>query len=120
MSDVVRHASRDEQLALIRAHPDLVGRLARENKLTRESTGEQAAAGLTTLTLRSPPLSSGTTPPTVNASLSFRHLRAQNKKDAIVAAFPLRLTTHWIRRSRRRSREIDKIAELRLRDAIWE
>src|SRR5262249_27346832 len=39
MSDVVRAATIDEQLALIRAHPDLVGRLAREGRLTRESTG---------------------------------------------------------------------------------
>ena len=30
----------------IRAHPDLVGRLAKEGRLTGESTREQAAAGL--------------------------------------------------------------------------
>ncbi|HVJ45376.1 MAG TPA: 2-oxo-4-hydroxy-4-carboxy-5-ureidoimidazoline decarboxylase, partial [Luteolibacter sp.] len=32
--------------ALIRAHPDLAGRLARQGKLTAESTREQAAAGI--------------------------------------------------------------------------
>ncbi|MBA2278081.1 MAG: 2-oxo-4-hydroxy-4-carboxy-5-ureidoimidazoline decarboxylase [Chloroflexia bacterium] len=36
----------DRHLTLIRAHPDLVGRAALAGTLTRESTGEQAAAGL--------------------------------------------------------------------------
>lgn len=42
----MRGASRDRQLALIRAHPDLAGRLAQQNRLTAESTKEQASAGL--------------------------------------------------------------------------
>src|ERR1700694_3041150 len=42
----MQSALRDKQLALIRAHPDLAGRLARQNQLTRESTKEQATAGL--------------------------------------------------------------------------
>jgi allantoate deiminase/N-carbamoyl-L-amino-acid hydrolase len=39
-------ASEDEQLGLIRAHPELAGKAAIAGKLTRESTGEQASAGL--------------------------------------------------------------------------
>src|ERR1700734_424192 len=35
-----------KQLDLIRAHPDLVGKLAQAGQLTPESAGEQAAAGL--------------------------------------------------------------------------
>lgn len=46
----MRAAPRDRQLALIRAHPDLAGRLARQNQLTAESTREQASAGLDRLT----------------------------------------------------------------------
>jgi 2-oxo-4-hydroxy-4-carboxy-5-ureidoimidazoline decarboxylase len=46
----MRAAARERQLALIRAHPDLAGRLARQNKLTAESTREQASAGLDRLT----------------------------------------------------------------------
>src|SRR5262245_31911115 len=42
----MRAATADERLGLIRAHPDLAGRLARQGALTRESTGEQASAGL--------------------------------------------------------------------------
>jgi 2-oxo-4-hydroxy-4-carboxy-5-ureidoimidazoline decarboxylase len=46
MCAVVRAAPREEQLALIRAHPDFVGRAALAGALTRESTAEQRAAGL--------------------------------------------------------------------------
>jgi len=46
----MRAAPRDRQLALIRAHPDLAGRLAQQKKLTAESTREQASAGLDQLT----------------------------------------------------------------------
>jgi 2-oxo-4-hydroxy-4-carboxy-5-ureidoimidazoline decarboxylase len=46
----MRAASEQRQLALIRAHPDLAGRLAQQHKLTAESTREQASAGLTRLT----------------------------------------------------------------------
>lgn len=46
----MRGAARDRQLALIRAHPDLAGRLAQQNQLTAESTREQASAGLNRLT----------------------------------------------------------------------
>jgi len=46
----MRAATPDRQLALIRAHPDLAGRLARQNALTAESTREQAGAGLNRLT----------------------------------------------------------------------
>src|SRR5271154_1652770 len=46
LCDRVRSAAPDRQLALIRAHPDLVGRLT----LTAESQREQASAGLDALT----------------------------------------------------------------------
>lgn len=46
----MRAAPRDEQLALVRAHPDLAGRLARSGGLTASSAAEQAAAGLDRLT----------------------------------------------------------------------
>lgn len=42
----VRRAAPERQLALVRAHPDLAGRLARTGRLTAASTREQAAAGL--------------------------------------------------------------------------
>ena len=39
-------ASEDEQLGLIRAHPELAGKAAIAGQLTAESAGEQAASGL--------------------------------------------------------------------------
>lgn len=50
MVDVVRAASVGEQVALLRAHPELAGREAQTNVLTAESTHEQQKAGLTALT----------------------------------------------------------------------
>jgi OHCU decarboxylase len=47
---VVAAAPAERQIALIAAHPDLAGRVAREGRLTAASRGEQAAAGLDRLT----------------------------------------------------------------------
>jgi 2-oxo-4-hydroxy-4-carboxy-5-ureidoimidazoline decarboxylase len=46
----MREAPLDRQLELIRAHPELAGREAQERTLTRESSHEQASAGLDRLT----------------------------------------------------------------------
>ena len=46
LQDAVNLASEDEQLALLRAHPELAGKAAIAGELTAESTGEQAASGL--------------------------------------------------------------------------
>lgn len=48
--DAMRSAPRERQLALIRAHPELAGRAAKEGELTEESGREQASAGLDRLT----------------------------------------------------------------------
>jgi OHCU decarboxylase len=45
-----RAASHDERLGVLRAHPDLAGKLAIAGKLTEESRHEQAGAGLDRLT----------------------------------------------------------------------
>ena len=50
MTQVVRQASREEQLALIRAHPDLAGRAARAGAMSADSVAEQSGAGLDRLT----------------------------------------------------------------------
>lgn len=46
----MRHAVRDQQLALIRAHPDLAGKAAIAGGLADDSKREQANAGLDQLT----------------------------------------------------------------------
>jgi OHCU decarboxylase len=45
-----RSASEEERLGVLKAHPDLAGKLAQAKRLTPESTREQASAGLDALT----------------------------------------------------------------------
>lgn len=112
-------AAGDEKLSLIRAHPDLVGRLAREGKLTRESTGEQAAAGLTALSDDEVRQFE-----TYNAAyrekfgFPFVICARENKKDAILAAFPVRLNNDARQEVATALGEIAKIARLRLLDLV--
>lgn len=47
---VMHDAAPDEQLALIRAHPELAGKAAVDRTLTQASAAEQASAGLDRLT----------------------------------------------------------------------
>jgi OHCU decarboxylase len=49
MSEAVRDAPEDRQLALIRAHPELAGREAVRGGLTPDSTSEQARLGFLNL-----------------------------------------------------------------------
>ena len=46
LRNVVNDAGKEKQLTLLRAHPDLAGKLAVSGKLTAESTTEQASAQL--------------------------------------------------------------------------
>ncbi|MCW3837403.1 2-oxo-4-hydroxy-4-carboxy-5-ureidoimidazoline decarboxylase [Sphingomonas canadensis] len=50
LMQVVHDATPDEQLALIRAHPELAGKAAIDGSLTEASAAEQASAGLDRLT----------------------------------------------------------------------
>lgn len=46
LREIVEAGGKDRQTALLRAHPDLAGKLAIAGGLTQESRGEQAGAGL--------------------------------------------------------------------------
>jgi len=46
LREVLESASRDDQLAVLRAHPDLADRAAQRNQLTDASSEEQTEAGL--------------------------------------------------------------------------
>jgi chitin deacetylase len=50
LMQVVHAMSRDQKIALLRAHPELAGREAAAGTLTSHSTGEQGRLGFTTLT----------------------------------------------------------------------
>jgi 2-oxo-4-hydroxy-4-carboxy-5-ureidoimidazoline decarboxylase len=119
MCGVVTSSSQDEKLALIRAHPDLVGRMAQP--LTRESQSEQAAAGLTQLSEADREAFNR-----YNAAyrdkfgFPFVICARENRKDAILAAFPRRLEHSRDAEIDAAIGEIFKIAKLRLIDAINE
>ena len=117
LCEIVRAGGEEKQLALIRAHPDLVGRLALTGQLTKESTGEQAGAGLSQLTPEEVQLFQAN-----NAAYKekfgfpFVICARLNKKDAILNGFKLRLNNSRAQESQAALTEIFKIAELRLRD----
>ncbi len=111
----VKAASSDEQLSLIRAHPDLVTRAV----LTRESQSEQASAGLGNL-------SDGEARQFEDYNARYRErfgfpfviCARQNKKEAILRAFPLRLQNSPEKEMKTALEEIYKIADLRLQDLL--
>ena len=115
MCDVVRGATEEEKLALIRAHPDLVGRAV----LTNESKAEQASAGL-----GEPAPDEVALFQTYNAQYRERFgfpfviCARLNKKEAILRAFPERLEHSRDAEMQTALNEIYKIAELRLRDLV--
>jgi 2-oxo-4-hydroxy-4-carboxy-5-ureidoimidazoline decarboxylase len=115
----VRDSGPDMQLALIRAHPDLVGRLALAGQLTKESATEQASAGLDRTTTDEVKLFQKN-----NAAYKDRFgfpfiiCARLNKKEAILAGFERRLKNSREQEIKTALEEIYKIAELRLRDLI--
>ena len=110
-----RGASEAEQLAVLRAHPDLAGKLAQARRLTEASTAEQASAGLDALS--------------DDERARFTHLNAayvqkfnfpfiiavrDHSKAEILAAFEQRLGNSWETEVITAGRQVERIARLRL------
>ena len=115
----MRVASHEKQLALIRAHPDLAGRLAQQKKLTAESNREQASAGLDQLT--DPELAEFTRlNDAYQARFGFPFIICArlNAKSAILAAMLARLPNSPAAEHAAALAEIEKIAWLRLKDIL--
>jgi 2-oxo-4-hydroxy-4-carboxy-5-ureidoimidazoline decarboxylase len=119
MVDVVENATIEQQIALIRAHPDLAGKAAIAGELTAESTREQSGAGLDRLS------------PAEFAR--FTHLNQSYRdrfgfpfvicvrdhtKESILAAFEDRLKHDRNNEIATALIEIAKIANLRLQDRV--
>lgn len=108
-------ATDDQQLALIRAHPDLAGRAAVRGELTAESTGEQASAGLDQCSAEELQRFQ-----TLNSAylekFGFPFVMAVRGRDryAILAAFEERLLNDPATEFQRALEEINAIARLRL------
>lgn len=117
LCQTVRAATHEQQLALIRAHPDLVGRAALAGTLTRESTGEQAGAGLNALSPEEIEMFQKQNA-AYRAKFGFPFVICArlNKKEAILAGFERRLKNTPGQEMRTALEEIFKIAELRLKD----
>ena len=119
LCETVRNSGGEKQLALICAHPDLVGRAARAGTLTRESNNEQAAAGLTALAPEEIEMFQMQNAAYTNKfGFPFVICARLNKKTAILAGFETRLKNSREQEIKTALEEIFKIAELRLRDLI--
>ncbi len=115
MSQVVKQASEDMQLSLIRAHPDLAGKAALANELTEHSKNEQAGAGLNTLSQeeysRFHDLNNR-----YKDKFNFPFILAVkgHTKHSILASFEERLSNDIATERERALEEINKIAYFRL------
>lgn len=117
LCETVNAAGQEKQLALIRAHPDLVGRLALAGPLTTESTREQASAGLDKLSPEEIGLfQNNNADYKEKFGFPFVICARLNKKEAILAGFERRLKNSTRQEIETALVEIFKIASLRLRD----
>ena len=119
LTDEMYAASREEQIALIKAHPDLAGKAAVAGELTPESTGEQASAGLDRL-------SAGEFEAFTRMNRDYRERFGlpmvvcvrEHDKDSILRFASERLANSTEQEIDTALGEISKIATLRLRDLI--
>jgi 2-oxo-4-hydroxy-4-carboxy-5-ureidoimidazoline decarboxylase len=115
----VAQSGEQKQLALIRAHPDLVGKLALAGRLTNESTGEQASAGLDKLTQEEVKLfQKNNTAYKAKFGFPFIICARMNKKEAIIKGFETRLKNTREQEIKTALEEISKIARFRLEDLV--
>ncbi|MEL6798862.1 MAG: allantoinase PuuE [Pseudomonadota bacterium] len=114
-----RSASDDERLGVLRAHPDLAGKLAAAKRLTADSTSEQASAGLDALTdddrAEFTRLNAAYT-----AKFGFPFIIAvrDHDKAGIMAAFARRLDNAREAEFNEACRQVERIAQLRVAEVL--
>jgi 2-oxo-4-hydroxy-4-carboxy-5-ureidoimidazoline decarboxylase len=119
MVAIVRQAGQEKQIALIQAHPDLAGRMAKQGLLTEASSQEQASAGLNQLSAAERKLFE-----TYNEKYKsvfgfpFVICARLNDKRSILNAFERRLTLPRDAEIETALDEIEKIAGLRLTELV--
>jgi OHCU decarboxylase len=124
LQTVVSSATLDEQLGLIRAHPELAGKAAVAGQLTAESTSEQAKSGLHLCSAEEfatlHQLNAG-----YNAKFGFPFILAVKgptgqglTRQAVIAAFTRRLKNQRADEIAECLRQIKRIAEIRLNDLL--
>ncbi|MDE3120689.1 MAG: allantoinase PuuE [Paracoccaceae bacterium] len=114
-----RSASEDERLGVLTAHPDLAGKLAQARRLTEASTAEQASAGLDALTDAERAAFQKLNADYV-AKFGFPFIIAvrDNTKATILDAFQRRLSNDRAAEFAEACAQVERIAELRLRDML--
>ena len=119
LARVFRTASEEERLGVLRAHPDLAGKLAAAKKLTAESTAEQASAGLDALTDAERARFTE-----LNAAYVAKHgfpfiiAVRDHDKPGIMAAFERRLQNDTDVEMHEACQQVERIARLRLEDIL--
>ncbi len=119
LARIFRSASPEERLGVLRAHPDLAGKLAAAKRLTPESTAEQASAALDALTdddrRRFQRLNEAYV-----AKHGFPFIIAvrDNTRASILQAFETRLANDTATEFATACAQVERIAELRLKDLL--
>lgn len=110
-----RLASDDEKLDVLRAHPDLAGKLATAKRLTNESTAEQASAGLDALTDNErETFTKLNTTYTKKFGFPFIIAVKDNTKASILAAFETRINNDANTEFDAACTQVERIAEHRI------
>ncbi len=121
LCSIMYQASVGQQVALLCAHPDLVGRAALTGSLSPASTSEQAAAGLDDLTSEEI-----ATFQRFNQAYRSRFgfpfvvCARENKKESILTGFSRRLSHNYAQEIALALAEVAKICALRLDDLVEE
>ncbi|MBP0484602.1 allantoinase PuuE [Sagittula salina] len=114
-----RSAPEGKRLEVLRAHPDLAGKLAAAGRLTAESTAEQSGAGLDMLTDEE-----RATFTRLNDAYTAKHgfpfiiAVKDNTKAGILAAFHRRIDNDRATEFAEACRQVERIAELRLEEKL--
>lgn len=119
LARVFRSAAPDQRLAVLRAHPDLAGKLAAAKRLTAESTSEQASAGLDALTdAERAEFTQLNTDYTAKHGFPFIIAVRDHDKPGILRAFHRRLHQDTDTEFTEACAQVERIAELRLKDLL--
>jgi len=114
-----RSAPQDARLAVLRAHPDLAGKLAAAKRLTAASTSEQGSAGLDALTDNErDTFTRLNTAYTQKHGFPFIIAVRDNTRATILASFQDRLANDNKTEFSEACRQVERIAYWRLRDML--
>ena len=115
LARIFRSASEEQRLGVLCAHPDLAGKLAAANRLTAESTAEQASVGLDALTDdERATLTQMNSDYTAKFGFPFIIAVRDNTKASIIEAFKRRINHDRDTEFSEACRQVERIAELRL------